>query len=108
MATAILDGTAMTDWKAFHVQARAAFGFPDFYGNSMDAFVDCLSYLRDDDGMSAIRLGPHEVLQIEILDADVWRAAQPDMLDEVLYCIAGINERYEDYGETPALKINLR
>ena len=108
MATVTLDGAAMTDWNAFHAQSKVAFGFPDFYGHSMDAWIDCLSYLRDDDGMSAIRLKPDEVLQIDILRADVWRAAQPDMLDEILYCIAGVNERYEDYGEKPALKVNLR
>ena len=108
MAKVTLDGATMSDWDAFHAQSRAAFGFPDFYGCSMDAFVDCLSYLRDDDGMSAIRLGPDQVLQIDILHADAWRATQPEMLEEVLYCIAGINERYEDYGEQPALKVDLR
>ena len=108
MTSVTLDGAAITDWQAFHAQSKAVFGFPDFYGNSMDAWVDCLSYLRDDDCMSTIRLRPDEVLQIDILHATAWRAAQPDMLDEVLYCIAGINERYEDYGELPALKVNLR
>lgn len=108
MATVSLDGAVMTDWAAFHAQSRRVFGFPDFYGNSMDAWIDCLSYLRDDDGMSSIRLSADEVLRIDILHAGAWRAAQPDMLDEVLYCIAGINERYEDYGEKPALQVNLR
>lgn len=108
MTSVTLDGAAITDWRAFHAQSKVVFGFPDFYADSMDAWVDCLSYLRDDDGMSTIRLGPDDVVQIDILHADAWRAAQPDMLDEVLYCIAGINERYEDYGEPPALKVNLR
>ena len=107
MATVTLDGAAITDWKAFHAQSKTVFGFPDFYGASMDAWIDCLSYLRDDDGMASIRLQPDEVLQIDILHADAWRAVQPDMLDEILYCIAGVNERYEDYGEKPALKVNL-
>lgn len=108
MATVTLDGAAIADWNSFHAQAKAVFGFPDFYGNNMDAFVDCLSYLRDDDGMSTVRLGSDEVLQIDILHADTWRAAQPDMLEEVLYCMAGINDRYQDYGEKPALKVTLR
>ena len=30
------------------------------------------------------------------------------MLDEILYCVAGINERYADYGEAPALQVTLR
>lgn len=108
MASVVLDGAAMTDWAAFHAQSRQVFGFPDFYVASMDAWIDCLSYLRDEDGMSRIRLGADEVLQIDILHADAWRAAQPEMLDEVLYCIAGINDRYADYGEAPALQCNLR
>jgi hypothetical protein len=36
------------------------------------------------------------------------RSAAPDILDEISYCIGGINERYEDYGEKPALKLTLR
>lgn len=108
MPTVTLDGATITDWDAFHAQSRQVFGFPEFYGNTMDAWIDCLSYLRDDDGMSSIRLAAGDVLQIDILHAGALRAAQPDMLEEVLYCIAGINERYEDYGETPALRVNLR
>ncbi len=107
MATVRIDGAAITGWDAFHTQSQQVFGFPDFYGRTMDAWIDCLSYLRDDDGMSAIRLAPDEVLQIDIVHADVWRSAHPDMLDEVLYCIAGINERYADYGEAPALRVGL-
>ena len=108
MATVQFDGAAITGWEAFHAQSQQVFGFPDFYGRTMDAWIDCLSYLRDDDGMSRIRLARDEVLQIDILHAAAWRAAHPDMLDEVLYCIAGINERYADYGEAPALQVNLR
>ena len=107
MTTVQLDGAAITDWDAFHAQSRQVFGFPDFYGSTMDAWIDCLSYLRDDDGMSRIRLAPGEMLQIDILHADSWRVAHPDMFEEVLYCIAGINERYADYGEAPALRVNL-
>jgi hypothetical protein len=30
------------------------------------------------------------------------KAAVPDILEEITYCVAGLNERYEDYGEKPA------
>ncbi|MEG1115578.1 MAG: barstar family protein, partial [Janthinobacterium sp.] len=52
MATAILNGKDITDAASFHAQCVQAFGFPEFYGNSMDAWVDCLSYLRDDENMT--------------------------------------------------------
>ena len=58
--------------------------------------------------MSKFRLKPNEVLEIVIKDADALKAAAPDILEEVTYCVAGINERYEDYGEKPALKLTLK
>ena len=108
MATAILNGKDITDEASFHAQCVQAFGFPAFYGNSMDAWVDCLSYLRDEDGMSKFRLKPNEVLEIVVQDAESVKAQAPDLLEEVTFCIAGINERYEDYGEKPALKLILK
>ncbi|MQA41248.1 barstar family protein [Rugamonas aquatica] len=108
MATAELNGAEITGFDSFHAACKAALGFPDSYGNTMDAWVDCLSYLRDEDGMSKFRLKPNEVLEIVIKDAAAMKAAVPDILEEVTYCVAGINERYEDYGEKPALKLTLR
>lgn len=108
MAHVRLDGTAITDWPTFHAQRREAFGFPDFYGNNLDAWVDCLSYLRDDDGMTKFHLAEDEVLEIEVANADALRKQAPELLEEVTFCIEGINERYTDYGEKPALKLVLR
>ncbi|WP_374362056.1 barstar family protein [Pseudoduganella danionis] len=108
MATAELNGAAITDFASFHAACKAALGFPETYSNTMDAWVDCLSYLRDDDSMSKFRLKPNEVLEIVIKDGAAMQAAVPDILEEVTYCVAGINERYEDYGEKPALKLTLR
>ena len=108
MASAELNGAAITGMDSFHAESRRAFGFPDFYGNTMDAWVDCLSYLRDEDGMSKFRLKPNEVLEIVVKDAAAMRAQAPDLLEELTYCVAGINERYEDYGEKPALALVLK
>ena len=108
MPSALLNGSAISDWTSFHAQSKSAFGFPESYGNSMDAWVDCLSYLRDEDGMSQFRLKPNEVLEIVVADAELMRQQVPDILEELTYCIGGINERYEDYGEKPALKLVLR
>jgi hypothetical protein len=73
----------------------------------MDAWVDCLSYLRDEDGMSTFRLREDEVLQIVVKHSDKMREQAPDVLEEMAFCIIGINERYEDYGEKPALELVL-
>ena len=108
MATVELNGAAIDSWESFHAESRRVFGFPESYGNSMDSWVDCLSYLRDDDSMANVRLKPAEVLQIVITDAAVLRERLPELLEEVTFCVGGINERYEDYGEKPALALVLR
>ena len=108
MATAELNGAAITDMSSFHAACKAAMGFPDTYGATMDAWVDCLSYLRDEDGMTKFRLKPNEVLEIVVKDAAAMRERVPDLLEEMTFCVAGINERYEDYGEKPALALVLK
>ena len=108
MASAELNGASILDWDTFHGECRKAFGFPDYYAGTMDAWVDCLSYLRDDDGMTKFKLKPNEVLEIVVKDAAAMKARVPDLLEEMTFCIAGINERYEDYGEKPALALVLK
>ena len=108
MASAELNGASILGWDTFHSESKAAFGFPDYYGHTMDAWVDCLSYLRDEDGMTRFRLKPNEVLEIVVKDAAAMRERVPELLEEMTFCIAGINERYEDYGEKPALALVLR
>lgn len=108
MASVTLNGAAIVDEAAFHQQSRAAFGFPASYADSIDAWVDCMSYLRDDENMTKFVLKPNEMLEIVIQDAEQMKAQAPDLLEELTFCIGGINERYEDYGEKPALKLVLR
>ena len=108
MASAELNGALIVGWQSFHSECRQAFGFPEYYASTMDAWVDCLSYLRDADGMTRFRLKPNEVLEIVVNDSAAMRAHAPDLLEEMTFCIAGINERYEDYGEKPALALVLK
>ena len=108
MATAELNGAAIKDADSFHAESQRAFGFPDSYPHTMDSWVDCLSYLRDEDGMSTFRLGPDEVLHIVVTHSDALRERAPEVLEEMAFCIIGINERYKDYGEKPALELELK
>jgi RNAse (barnase) inhibitor barstar len=108
MATVELNGAAIVDEASFHLESRRAFGFPETYGDSIDAWVDCMSYLRDEENMTKFTLKPNEVLEIVITDADKMKAAVPDLFEEIAFCVGGINERYADYGDEPALELVLR
>jgi len=103
-----LDGRQLTDWNKFHDACKTAFGFPDFYGRNMDAWIDCLSGLRNDDGMSAYVLGEDEQLQIQILNSDVLRRDAPEILSALEECTAEVNLLCSESGEKPALGLVLR
>jgi RNAse (barnase) inhibitor barstar len=108
MASIQLDGRQMGDWPSFHQECREKFGFPDFYGRNLDAWIDCLSGLRDEDGMSSIVLGPDEVLYIEVTNTASLQSRAPHILAALEDCIEAVNERYADDGQTPALQLELR
>ncbi|WP_034295338.1 barstar family protein [Herbaspirillum sp. RV1423] len=108
MPTARLNGELIADWDSFHDECAKVFGFPDFYGRNMNAWVDCLSYLRDDDGMSKFVLKDNEVLTIEVQHSEKLRATAPDILEELQFCVAMINERCADYEEAATLRLALQ
>jgi RNAse (barnase) inhibitor barstar len=107
MAHVQLDGRQLCDWPSFHKESQEKFGLPDFYGRNMDAWIDCLSGVRDDDGMSSIALAPDEILLIEVLNTDVLRAKAPHILEVLRECIEAVNERYAEDGEIPPLQLEL-
>ena len=108
MPTARLDGRKITDRESFHTECQAVFGFPEFYGRNMDAWIDCLSGLRDDDGMSSFTLGPDDVLLIEVTHTDALRRQAPGILSALEECTEEVNKRCSESGEKPALALALR
>ena len=107
MPSVTLDGTRITDWKAFHAECQAVFGFPDFYGRNMDAWIDCLSGLRDSDGMTKFTLLPDDMLRIEVLHTESLRRKTPEILEALEECAAEVNERCIESGQKPPLSLLL-
>lgn len=106
MVSVDLDGKKITGREAFHDACQAAFGFPDFYGRNMDAWIDCMSTLREDDGLTKFRLGPDEVLEIRLLHSDTLRR-KAEIFRALTECVSLVNEGYEEAGEKPALSLVL-
>jgi RNAse (barnase) inhibitor barstar len=105
MARVALDGRRITDWPAFHRESQAAFGFAACYGRNLDAWVDCLSGVRDGDRMSAIALAPDEMLDIELRHAAALSRAAPQILQTLSELIDAVNARLADAGQAPALRL---
>ena len=103
MATVRLDTTRITDWNSFHEVCREVFGFPTFYGMNMSAWIDCLTYLDEGDGMSRFHLAPGEKLNIEISDTESFRFRLPETFNGLIDCTAFVNDRYVLAGKPPPL-----
>jgi len=100
-----LETRDITDWPSFHDVCRSTFGFPDFYGRNMDAWIDCLTYLRKGDGMSRFHLAPAEQLHIEVVNATKFQKRVPRIAEELEKCTAIVNERQVEMGQVPVLSL---
>lgn len=105
MAEVEFDGSQVTDWASFHLHAKAVFGFPSFYGNNMNAFIDCLTYLAEADGMSRFVLQGDERLHIHLTEFASFSTQQPEICAAFLECIAFTNQRSLQAGESPRLLV---
>ena len=107
MALARLNGSAISDWDNFHTACAAEFGFPDFYGRNGNAWIDCLSYISEGDGMSRFVLKPGEVLHIEVVDSASLRQRAPEILDALVDWTAAVNSRFTQSSDEPRLRLAL-
>ena len=108
MASVNLDGRKLTDLHAFHRECQLAFGLPDFYGRNVSALIDCLSGVRDDDGMSRFVLAADEILEIELTDASIVGHEAPAVLEALEDAVDEVNLRHVEAGATPPLRLVLR
>jgi hypothetical protein len=105
MATVRLNTESISDWQSFHEVCREAFGFPDFYGMNMNAWIDCLTYLDEGDGMSRFHLAEGEMLNIEVSDTKLFNSRLPEIFDALVECSSFVNQRYIEGGKSPVLSL---
>jgi hypothetical protein len=105
MATVRFETSKISDWDSFHIASREAFGFPDFYGMNMNAWIDCLTYIDLADGMSRFELAPGETLNIEVTDTESFNSRVPEIFDALVECTAFVNQRHLEDGKRPLLHL---
>ncbi|BDI31668.1 barnase inhibitor [Capsulimonas corticalis] len=105
MASVRINGAKITDWASFHQIFKETCGFPDFYGMNMNAWIDCLSDLRAEYGMTQFQLANDEILYLEIHGALDLSVRLPEIISELVESTAFVNSRYLGYGQTPPLAI---
>ena len=101
-----IDGHRIVDWASFHDVFAEGFGFPEFYGRNMNAWIDCLTYLDDPGaGMTKIHVNGGGVLTLVIENAGDLKQRCPEQFEALVECSGFVNWRRIDHGETPVLAL---
>ena len=104
-----LDCDKISDWQSFHEEFAKTFGFPDFYGKNMDAWIDCMTYVDDPSaGMSTIHCDHGSVLVLELLNVKSFRQRCPELYEAVVDGVAFVNWRRLDTDDPAVLAISFR
>tara|TARA_R110000868_G_C10631818_1_gene743247 strand:- start:405 stop:695 length:291 start_codon:yes stop_codon:yes gene_type:complete len=93
MTTFKINGKKLTDWNSFHSEFKSELNFPDYYGENMDAWIDCVDELTE----------KPTLLQIE--NGKFLKENKPELLNAILECGAFVNYRKIEKGENPNLII---
>jgi hypothetical protein len=102
-----IETDSITDWASFHETFAAALGFPDFYGRNMDAWIDCLTYADEDDGMRNVTVGAGDVLTLALENVDSFARRCPEQYAAAVECTAFVNWRRIESGIRPIIALSF-
>lgn len=98
------------DIESFHDAFSKAMGFFAGYGRNWDAWVDCLSYRDEADGLASVDVRSGETLTLFIERWAGFEARCPEIAVELLRCAAFVNScrmTSSDEPRTPYLMIAI-
>ena len=93
MTTLKIDGKKLTDWNSFHSEFESELNFPDYYGENMDTWIDCVDELTE------------KLTLLQIENGKFLKENKPELLNAILECGAFVNYRKIEQGEKPNLII---
>ena len=104
-----IDFAKIHDWNSFHDEFAAVFGFPDFYGRNMDAWIDCMTSLDEPNhGMTRILAANGNVLTMQLENVAPFREGHPDLYEALIESAAFVNWRRIEVGQPAVLAISFR
>lgn len=87
----------ITDWDSFHDLFNVIFGFPDFYGKNMNAWIDCMSYIdHKETGMTRFWIDKTDTLVIELTNCEAFKQRCFEIYLALFECVAFVNSRKTD------------
>jgi hypothetical protein len=103
-----LDTRLITDWASFHHVFAERFGFPDFYGRNMNAWIDCMTSLdKPGAGMTSVHAPAGGVVVLQLDGVDDFAARTPELYAAIIECSAFVNWRRTEMGQEPVLTLSF-
>jgi hypothetical protein len=103
-----VDCSRIRDWASFHDEFARVFGFPDFYGRNMDAWIDCMTSLdAPSDGLSQIHCEPGQVLTLQLDGVADFKVRCLEQYSSLLECSAFVNFRRLEIGGAAVLALSF-
>ncbi len=96
MSTHRINGNEIADWKSFHDVFAKEFGFPDYYGRNMDAWIDCMSDLGDEG----------EIISIILENITFLKQKNQEIYNALIECSAFVNYRFTEEGSSPVIALS--
>ncbi len=94
--------------ETFHSVFQRVFGFPGFYGENMNAWIDCMSYLNDPEaGMSDIHCVKGDFVLLELDNMSTFKERCPGLYEDLVECSAFVNYRRVEKREHPILMLSF-
>ena len=95
----------IVDWESFHDVFKEVFGFPEFYGRNMNAWIDCMTCRDEDDRMSRVVVDAGGLIVIEIPNAREFMGQCAEQFAALVECTAFVNARRVGANERPILAL---
>jgi hypothetical protein len=103
-----LDCTNINDWDSFHREFAQTFGFPAFYGNNMNAWIDCFTSIdAPEDGLSTVHCDPGTVLTLQLENVKAFAMRFPEQYNALIEGVAFVNWRRLNMGESAVLTLSF-
>jgi hypothetical protein len=100
-----VDGRQLHDWDSFHSVFASMFGFADFYGQNMNAWIDCMTSLdAPEDGMTSVHGTASDPVVLQLDNAD---AVPRPIFDALVECAAFVNWRRIEMGDPAILMLSF-
>ena len=109
VTTVKIDCARIADWPSFHAVFAETFGFPDFYGKNISAWIDCMTSLDvPEDGMTQLHCAPGTVLTLQLDNVREFRRKCPEQYAALIECSAFVNWRRNETKEASVLALSFR